>query len=390
MPRILRIINRFNLGGPTYNAAYLSRYLAPEFETLLIGGVPQPSEAHSGFIPESLGVPYTEIPSMGRALHPLHDLESCRAILRIIREFRPDVVHTHASKAGALGRLAARAAGVPAIVHTFHGHVFEGYFSPWKSRLICSAERYLARYSHAIIAISDRQRDDLIRRFAIAPEAKVRLIPLGFDLDRFTTDKETHRAAFRMRYHLQPHECAVGIIGRLAPVKDHDLFLRALAGARKQAPHLRAFIIGDGALRIPLMALCSQLGLTTSDGSHPADVVFTSWIENIPPVLHGLDMVALSSLNEGTPVSLIEAQAAALPVISTDVGGVRDVVTDGVTGLITPPGSAAAMTDALVCLAGDPMLRAELGQAGQAFVFPRYHYQRLVADTRELYLRLIS
>jgi glycosyltransferase involved in cell wall biosynthesis len=390
MPRVLRIINRFNLGGPTYNASYLTRYLAPEFETLLIGGSPQPGEAHSGFIPESLGITYRELTSMSRSVNALRDWQSFTEIRKIIREFRPDIVHTHAAKAGALGRIAARSLGVPVIVHTYHGHVFDQYFSPWKSALVQRAERMLAVSTDAIVTISEMQKLDIVRRFRIAPEEKVHVIPLGFDLDRFVVDAETRRKAFRQKWQLSEHECAVALIGRFAPVKNHALFIRAFAVAKKTNPKLRAFLIGDGPLVSELKALIESLGLTWSDDPGNSDITFTSWIKNIPEIMPGLDIVALSSLNEGTPVSLIEAQAAGKPVISTDVGGVRDCVLSGESGIICALNDVPAFAAAMTAVSGDSSLRNAMGAEGKTFVFQRFHYTRLVADTRALYHSLLS
>jgi glycosyltransferase involved in cell wall biosynthesis len=389
MPRVLRIINRFNLGGPTYNASYLTRYLAPEFETLLIGGSPQEGEAHSGFIPESLGVTYRELTAMHRSVNVLRDWQSFSEIRQIIREFRPDIVHTHAAKAGALGRIAARSCRVPVIVHTYHGHVFDQYFSPWKSDLVQRAERFLARHTHAIVAISPMQHLDITRRFCIAPEEKVRVIPLGFDLDRFAVDAPMRRKSFREKWQLSDDECAVGLIGRFVPVKNHALFIRAFAEAKKRNSALRAFLIGDGPLKSELKALIESLELTWSEAPGSADVFFTSWIREIPEIMPGLDIVALSSLSEGTPVSLIEAQAAGKPVISTDVGGVRDCVLSGESGLLCAMHDMPAFTEAMTTLAGDAPLREAMGTKGKTCVFQRFHYTRLVADVRALYHSLL-
>jgi UDP-N-acetylglucosamine:LPS N-acetylglucosamine transferase len=184
VPKILRIINRFNIGGPTYNAAYLTKHLAPEFETMLVAGMKQDSEESSEFIVESLGLPVQRIPEMRRELDPVRDLAAYRHIRRLIRSFRPDIVHTHAAKAGALGRLAAAACGVPVVLHTFHGHVFHSYFSPARTRFFLAVERYLARRSTAVIALSENQKDELCNRFRVCVPSKCLVVPLGFDLGR--------------------------------------------------------------------------------------------------------------------------------------------------------------------------------------------------------------
>ena len=221
MPKVLRIINRFNLGGPTYNAAYLTKYLAPEFETLLIGGMKDESEGSSEFILKDLGVDYQVIPEMKRSINPFDDLAAYSRIKKIIQEFKPDIVHTHAAKAGALGRQAAYSCNVPVIVHTYHGHVFHSYFGNFKTAVYKTIERNLAKRSSAIIAISDKQKQELAVEHQIAPAEKIHVIPLGFDLNRFHEGLDEKRKEFRAKYHLQDNEIAIGIIGRLTPVKNH-------------------------------------------------------------------------------------------------------------------------------------------------------------------------
>ena len=202
MPRVLRIINRFNLGGPTYNAAYLTRYLPAAYETLLIGGQQDESEAASHHILDSLGLEARVIPEMRRTIYPLQDAIALRKIKAIIRHYKPDIVHTHASKAGALGRQAAFQMGVPVVVHTFHGHVFDAYFSGIRSKLYQMIERKLAAKSSKIIALSEIQKCDLVTKYNICPASKVEIIPLGFDLSRFREDIERKRAAFRTTYNI--------------------------------------------------------------------------------------------------------------------------------------------------------------------------------------------
>jgi len=327
---------------------------------------------------------------MGRSVNPLRDLESLRAIRKIIREFRPDIVHTHAAKAGALGRIAARLEGVPVVVHTYHGHVFDHYFSPWKSQLIKRVERFLARKSTAIVVISSRQFDDITVRFAIAPAPKVHVIPLGFDLGAFQIEKEERRKVFREKYTLQETECAIGLIGRFAPVKNHLHFLRAFARIKQSQPHARAFLIGDGELRALLEAECDSLGLTRTSATEKADVVFTSWVQPVSHMMSGLDLVVLTSLNEGTPVSLIEAQAAGVAVISTDVGGVRDCVSSDRSGIIIPSEDENALVQAIMKLASDAALRNEYGAFGAKFVEDKFRHTRLVSDMHALYHGLLS
>src|SRR5690349_21908175 len=227
MPKVLRILNRLIVGGPVLNAAYLTRYLSPEFETLLVVGEKEAHEKSADYLAAQLGIDYLTVPEMGRSISPLKDAQAYAKLKKIIKEFRPDVVHTHAAKPGALGRLAASASNVPAIVHTFHGHVFHSYFNSAKSKIFINTERFLASRSDAIIAISEQQKKELVYDFKIAPESKFRIVPLGFDLNRFQDQQDEKRIKFRTEFNLKDDEIAIGIIGRLVPVKNHYLFLKA-------------------------------------------------------------------------------------------------------------------------------------------------------------------
>ena len=225
MPKVLRIINRFNIGGITYNVSYLSKYLEPDYQTLLIGGPEEEGEDSSLYIPERLGLKPKVLSQFQRAINLKADYMAYKEIKKIIKEFKPDIVHTHASKAGAVGRLAAIHCKVPIIVHTFHGHVFHSYFGFFKTEFYKLIERYLAKRSTAIIAISNKQKQELCQKFKIVNENKVHIIPLGFDLTRFTQNKEENRIKFREKYNLKEGQLAIGIIGRLAPIKNHKLFI---------------------------------------------------------------------------------------------------------------------------------------------------------------------
>ncbi|HQQ93542.1 MAG TPA: glycosyltransferase [Bacteroidia bacterium] len=391
MPKVLRIINRFNLGGITYNVSYLSRYLPGDYETLLIGGPEEADEESSLFIPRSLGIEPVLIPEMRRSPNLFRDLKAYRKIRKIIREFKPDLVHTHASKAGLLGRLAAWRSGVPVIVHTFHGHVFSGYFPAWQSALLKILERFLARRTTAIIAISNKQKNELSELHRICKADKLHVIPLGFDLKRFTENQTEKRTGFRSLFALKDDEIAVGIIGRLAPVKNHKLFIDAVfAAAEKKRIRFRAFIIGDGHTRKDMEDYIARR-ITQLDIQEEtrALISFTGWIREVDQVLAGLDLVCLTSLNEGTPVSLIEAQAAGKFIVSTDVGGIADILIPE-CGLLSPPGNEKAFTKNLVhALEHFSELRHQTEEARHE-ILKRYSYERLCGDMNRLYGKLLS
>lgn len=383
MPKVLRIINRFNLGGPTYNAANLTHGLSPEFETLLIGGPHEPGETSSTFICDQLGLSYQILPEMQRAVSYQTDKQAFRKIQEIIWEFKPDIVHTHASKAGALGRWAAHKCNVPVIVHTFHGHVFQGYFGKGKTYMYKSVERLLSRWSSSIIAISAHQKKELTEIHKVAPAHKTKVIPLGFDLSRFLNSGAEQVRSFRSRHGLAEDTFVVGIIGRLAPIKDHDLFLNAIAIATKKASRkIQAVIVGDGELRERLQSKADDLGLS--------NITWTSWITDVESAIPGMDVVVLTSINEGTPVSLIEAQACGVPVISTDVGGVRDILLNGKTGLMIGSRSPEDIAEAILTLETSDSKLRKMGEAGRKWVEHRYSAKRLTEDMRLHYHDLLQ
>jgi glycosyltransferase involved in cell wall biosynthesis len=392
--KILRIINRFNLGGPTYNVTYLTRYLPPEFETLLAGGMKEESEASSDFILEQNGIKPVIIEEMKRSINPMNDVAAYKHIKKLIQEFKPDIVHTHASKAGTLGRLAAFSCKVPITVHTFHGHVFHSYFGNIQTTIYKNIERYLAKRTTALVAISDKQKHELTEIHHIAPTEKFHVVPLGFDLARFWTDTETKRSSFRQEYMVGDDEVAIGIIGRLVPVKNHKMFLEAIKQVKdKTTSKIKAFIVGDGELKQDLMNYCTEIDLsfTSSHKLNPsADVFFTSWIKEADIATSGLDVIALSSLNEGTPVSLIEAQAAGKPIVSTQTGGIENVVIPGTTALLSPVGDVKAFAENLLRISNDMALRRFLSEKGKDFVAGRFHYTALVMNMSKLYHKLLQ
>jgi glycosyltransferase involved in cell wall biosynthesis len=388
MAKVLRIINRFNLGGITYNVTYLSKYLPPEYETLLIGGPQEEGEESSLFIPESLGLKPVVIEEMRRSIDPLKDLAAYRKIKKIIHEFKPDIVHTHASKAGTLGRLAARSCGVPVIVHTFHGHVFSGYFSPLKTALVKTIERWLAKKSTAIIAISNKQKEEISLLHKICAPEKITVIPLGFDLERFHQDPESKRGAFRKKYGLKEDELALGIIGRLAPIKDHFLFVDAIAHVKKESKvKIKGIIIGDGEMRKSIEEYCMNRGLKTE--GIEADIIFTSWIKNVDGALPGLDIICLTSKNEGTPVSLIEAQAAGKFVVSTNVGGIQDILHKD-RGFLSEKGDRIGFMENLLRSVNEFRDLNKNAGSAQKEILEKFSYARLCRDANELYQKLLK
>lgn len=388
MPKVLRIINRFNIGGITYNVSYLSKYLAPEYETMLVGGPEEEGEDSSLFIPESLGLKPIVLKQFQREINLKADYAAYKEIKKIIKEFKPDIVHTHASKAGAIGRLAAISCKVPVIIHTFHGHVFHSYFGKLKTNFYKIIERYLAKKSTAIIAISQIQKQELSETFQIASKNKIYVVPLGFDLTKFTNNKDENRKGFREKYNLSESQIAIGIIGRLAPIKNHDLFIESIAFLKEnKVSNIKAFVIGDGETKQKIKDTCIKNNVSYSENpKDEVDVIFTSWITNIDFALHGLDIVALTSLNEGTPVSIIEAQAAGKFVVSTNVGGIKDVLHPN-CGLLSEVNDKNAF---FMNLLKACKLESITAEEGVDWAMSKFSYTRLVADMSDLYKRLLK
>lgn len=384
--RVLRIINRFNMGGPTYNATFLTRFLSDDFETLLVGGMPEEDETDSLHILKQYGIEPLLIREMKRQPSFFQDRAAYKKLKNIMAEFKPDIVHTHASKAGALGRRAANSLGIPVVLHTFHGHVFHSYFGTFKTKIYKAIERRLATKSSGIIAISEIQKNELSQIHNICEDSKIKVIPLGFDLSRFNAAKNEFRESTREEFGILENEVAVAIVGRLVPVKNHLLFIDALAILIKDLTvPVKVFIVGDGSERRNIEEAIQSL-----PKSSLLKIELTSWIQDIAKFNAGMDFICLTSNNEGTPVSLIEAQAANIPVITTDVGGVRDIVLDGETGFIVPKNDVASFSDKMRLLIEDENLRKKMSQNGWNFVEHKFHYTTLVKNMEDYYHSLIG
>jgi glycosyltransferase involved in cell wall biosynthesis len=400
MPRILRIHNRLIIGGPTLNVLYLTKYLAPEFETLLVVGEKEDHEKDAAFLAEQMGIKTVSLPDMGRSVHPIRDYKAYGHLKEVISNFKPSIVHTHAAKPGAVGRMAARSMKVPVIVHTYHGHVFHSYFNKFKTQFFLRTERYLATKSDALIAISEQQKRELANQFRVADENKFRVIPLGFELNKFLERQEEKRKKFRTEFNLDEDEIAIGIIGRLVSVKNHVLFLKGLQHVlSNSSKKIKAFIVGDGETKDSLKIKAQQLNISFVDvvsapssrgGQGEVDLIFTSWRSDIDVINAGLDIIALTSLNEGTPVSLIEAQAANKPIVSTRVGGIGDIVIEGKTALLSETNDADAFKQNLLNVVEDDGLRKCLGKNGADHVQQRFGVDRLANDMSALYRELLA
>jgi glycosyltransferase involved in cell wall biosynthesis len=384
--RVLRVIARLNMGGPALHVAYLSAGLAERgYETTLVAGSLAQGEDSMAFVAEELGLHVARVADLSREISPLRDLRSMRALAKLIRRERPQILHTHTAKAGAVGRIAALLAGdarPPIIVHTFHGHVLRGYFDPVRATLFRLLERWLARYSTVLIAVSPQVRDDLVK-LGVAPAEKFAVVRLGIELGERTTTGEVDGAEQRRRLGIPTDRFVVGWIGRMASVKRGDDVLLAFKGLRDHGIEACLCMVGDGPDREALERRAHDLGIMR-------DTLFLGYQSDVAPFYAAFDAMVLPSANEGTPVSAIESLAAGRPVVATRVGGVPDVVRDGVDGYLVEMGDTRALADRLAELARDPELRARMGAAGSLRVIPRYAVDRLVSDVDELYRSLLA
>ena len=377
-PKIVRVITRMNIGGPARHVTILSTRSEPEFATVLLTGDPGEREGSLLEEAERAGAHIVRVPNLRRPLAPLSDLLAFFWLFRYLRRERPAIVATHTAKAGSLGRFAAALAGVPVIVHTFHGHVLDGYFGRMTTSIFLFVERQLGRVTSQFIAISPEIASDL-DRLAIG-RGKTVIVRLGLELDHLA---EGRPGILRQDLAIPAGAPVVGIVGRLVPIKAHDLFLAAAERLSKSSSDLHFAIVGDGELWEQLHHDVEAAGLS-------GRVHFAGWRGDLADVYRDLDVVVCCSRNEGTPVSVIEACAAGRPVVGTPVGGMTDIISEGVNGLLVPSGDAEALADAIAALIADPTRRQSMGVAGRRMVLERYGADRMVTELKQIYNALLE
>lgn len=383
--RVLRVIARLNVGGPALHVTYLTRGLAERgYEATLVAGDVARGEESMAFVAEQAGVEVVRLPGLSRELSPLRDPIAAIRLAKIIRRVRPDVVHTHTAKAGAVGRFATLLAGLrrrPVVVHTFHGHVLRGYFGRVGTTAFRVIETILARATDRLIAVSPEVRDELVR-LRVAPEAKFSIVRLGIELEqRVAFDGDV--AELRRRHGIPRDTFVVGWFGRMTAVKQTDDLLAALTGLRGRGIDALLLLVGDGDDRTRLEERAQAVGVARS-------VLFLGYQQSVAPWFAICDAVVLTSASEGTPVTIIEALAAGRAVVATKVGGVSDVVDEGETGFLVRPGDTHTLAERLEILARDPERRAEMGRLGRERVLRRYGVRRLVDDVDALYRELLE
>lgn len=393
-PRLLIILNRFVIGGQAVDTIPLAYYLNDIFDILILYGEKEKDELEPDYLLKKYPqLRLKKINQLRRSINPFIDLIAFFKLLSIILSFRPHIVHTHGAKSGFLGRIAAFLCRVPVIVHTFHGHFFHSYFSNVVSRMIAFAERRLSNITTAVVALSNTQKEELTNIFKVIKPEKVKIISLGFDIVD-SEDPTLHRHQFRSKYSLPNNIIAIGIVGRIVPVKNHPMFLRVIQKLLNEDPNIPAsfFIIGDGEIKNELMQMLQSMNIAYSDTAYSTQtkVVFTSWITNIEEIMNGLDLIALTSLNEGTPLTLIEAQFYQKPIVCTNVGGVKDTIAENVTGYLVESNDVDLFSEKIKELVYNNELRQTMGEAGKDLVIERFSKKQEVLITKEFYFALLN
>ena len=392
-PKVVRIIGRLNIGGPARQACYLHHALRDEFDTTLIAGHLDVQEGDMSYLlaPDEPGVEW--LGSMSRPIRLWNDLLSMLAILRVLRRVKPQIVHTHTAKAGAVGRVAAILAGVPVLVHTYHGHVFRGYFNNAATWIFQCIERMLNLFTTRVIALSESQASELADEFQVVPRSKVTVLSNGFEFPIHvgSADASAARSHLRQELALNADDFVALWTGRLVPIKGVDLLADVIREAQQKAPHMVFLIAGDGILKQELFertAGCTNLK-------------WLGWRKDISELWFAADCALLTSLNEGTPAALIEAMAAGKPFVSVEVGGVGDLAMDAKAmpnlpgakqagnGFITERNSNVLL-QCLQQVAQDPQLAQDMGRMGCALAHGKYSSKRLKLDMAALYHQLLK
>ncbi len=378
--KVFCVITRLNIGGSAQHVILVAHHLnGPRWACSLVTGR---VDAHEGDMMDLAYVRRVEpvvISTLRNGAGPTADLASLFRLYRLFRRERPAIVDLHLFKARLLGGIAARLAGVPVVVETFHGTQFAGYYRPVASWVLLWIERLLARLMDAVVVVSDEVGRELIRQKVIHPR-KVHVIPLGLELNRFM---QTPRGMLQRELGMPESVPLVGLVGRLVPIKGVRYFIAAAARVALALPQARFVVIGDGPERDALERQSRHAGLGDR-------LIFLGWRRDVEWLYPDLDVVVLSSLNEGTPVSIIEAMAAGRPVVATQVGGIPDLIQDGVTGLLVPPRDSAAIATAVVRLLRDAGERQRLGAAARRAVTPRFTAARMARDMDTLYWRTLE
>lgn len=377
--RVVRLITRLNVSGPALQTILLTAELRRiGYETHLIAGYTPAHRDNMLAVAERYGVEVIRVDDLTRSLNPLRFLRAVWSLYATLRRLQPDIVHTHTTTAGFVGRVVARLAGVRVVVHTLHVHPFKGYYNTFRTRVFGWVEWIGARLSDSIITLSESLRQELAETYRIAPKRALTVLPLGFDLAQFA-QMPRHESTFRQAHNIPLDVPLVGFVGRLIPVKDPARFVAIVTALRQRVPTVHAVMIGDGTLRPELEAQARALGIADH-------ITFTGWVEDMPAAYSDIDALLLTSHNEGTPVPIIEALTAGCAVVASHVGGVADLLDNGAFGTLIEGEAIEAYVEALAGLLASPPNPTPAREA----MVRRYGIERLAQDLDSLYRGLLA
>jgi glycosyltransferase involved in cell wall biosynthesis len=382
--RVVHIITRLILGGAQENTLLTCRGLheRPDFDCHLVTGPAIGPEGELLSEAQRLGLNVTLVPQMRRAIHPWRDFATLRALRQILRDLRPHIVHTHSSKAGILGRYAARREAVPAVVHTIHGLPFHSYERWWRNALYIRLERMAARWSDRIVSVADAMTEQAVAA-GVAPPEKFVTVYSGMNIEPFLA-ADAHRAAMRERFGFAAEHFVIGKIARLFHLKGHDYVLEAVARVSQSHPEVRLLLVGDGILRKALERQAERLGIrdkVTFAGLVPA--------RDVAAHIGAMDALVHASLREGLPRVLPQALLAGKPVVAFDLDGAPEVITDGKTGHLVAPKDVGGLAEALRDTIEHPEQAAAMAQRGRELCRERFPWQRMVDRLVALYQELM-
>lgn len=376
--RIVRVISQLNVSGPALQAVLLNAELRHMgYACILVSSQPLNAKDSLAYVAEEYGIEPILIPEF-RYRYVWGAIPALWELYKVIRDLKPDIVHTHNTRGGFLGRLVARLAGVPVVVHTLHEYPFRGYYNRLSTLVFIYMERFGAHLSDSIVTLSQSLRHALVETYGITRKSRITVLPLGFDLQSFAETKR-HQGTFRQQWQIPSDVPLVGIIGRLLPVKNHRLFLEASADVCKSIPNAQFVIVGDGDERLSLENYARELGLSEC-------VIFTGWQQQMEQIYSDLDVLVSSSLNEGTPVPIMEALSAGCPVVATEVGGLADLLDNGTLGILVPSKDRDALSQAIIDTLSNP---PDMTHA-QETMLRRYGIHRLAEDLDSLYRGLLA
>jgi glycosyltransferase involved in cell wall biosynthesis len=391
-PKLLIILNRLVIGGQALDTIPLIYHLQNDFDILVLYGQKESDEEDAFFLLHQYpGIKTFAVNHFKRSINPFTDFLAFIIIYREIKKFKCSIIHTHGFKSGLIGRIAARFARVPYVIHTFHGHLFHSYYNRVISKFIIWVEKSLGKITTRVIAISDTQKKELVEKYKIFPEKKVSVIYLGVDEKLFLKSQSKNIDSFRNEYNLTDQTVAIGIIGRLVSVKNYTLFVKVAENfVAENNRTVKFFVIGDGLLKHSIQEELDKKNIlwcekNTSHQNESAKIIFTSWIEDIAKAVQGLDIIMLTSHNEGTPMSLIEAQVCGKPVVATNVGGVKDTFINNETGFLVTANDAEMFTAKLKLLIDNRSLRETMGRRASLFASQRFSKQKEIDNFKALY-----